>query len=180
MLWVIIFNEYKSLSHKPCSQMELCDTAVCCDSQSDSICSFTWHKSQILQLAKAPKIITEPPPCFMVGVIQRVENSFTNSLLHIYLPIWFKDFELWFVSPKTLFYCSITQCLCALADWSFLTLFCFLNSGFLRARGLLHYVFSSHWILTFFSWHWFSCAVMFGAVSLLSHKLVTQMKLSAA
>ena len=33
---------------------------------------------------------------------------------------------------------------------------------------------------SFFSWHWFSCAVMFGAVSLLSPKRVTLMKLSSA
>ena len=30
----------------------------------------------------------------------------------------------------------------------------------------------SWWILTFFSQHCFSCAVMFGAVDLLSHKLI--------
>ena len=38
--------------------------------------------------------------------------------------------------------------------------------------GQLHRVFSSHFLQ-----HWFSYAVMFRAVSLLSHKLVTQMKL---
>ena len=39
--------------------------------------------------------------------------------------------------------------------------------------GQLHRVFSSELILTHFSQHYFSCAVMFKAVSLLSRELVT-------
>ena len=33
--------------------------------------------------------------------------SFTNTTLHIDLPVWTKHLELWFVSPKTLFLFSI-------------------------------------------------------------------------
>ena len=34
--------------------------------------TFTWCKSLTLQLAKAPYTITEPLPCFTVGMIQRI------------------------------------------------------------------------------------------------------------
>ena len=71
-----------------------------------------------------------------------------------------------------------------LAYWSPLTLFCFLNSASLTA--ILPYRLASQSIPltvnvdTFFSQHWFSCAVTFGAVSLLSCKLMTLMKMFSA
>ena len=64
---------------------------------------FTWCKSLTLQLAKAPphththtRTITEPPPCFMVGVRQGVSALSP----HIEPPIWPKDFGLRFAYLK--------------------------------------------------------------------------------
>ena len=84
----------------------------------------------------------------------------------------------------TLFHCSIVQSLCTWAHRSLLTLFCFLNSGFLVAilpwGPNLQSLLLPMDVDTFFSWHWFSCAVIFGAVYLLLCKQVTLMKLSFA
>ena len=93
-------------------------------------------------------------------------SSFPNSSLHIDLPIWPKDFELCSLNPNDfipLLYCPVFVC--------FLTLFCFLNSGF--STTILSYRPASQSLLltvnadTFFSRHWFNCGVMFRAVSLL-------------
>ena len=87
-----------------------------------------------------------------------------------------KDFELWFISQKDfipLLYCLIFD---QLGHCSHLTLFCFLSSGFLTA--ILPYTPASQSLLltvdvdNIFSWHWFSCAKMFWAVSHLSCKLI--------
>ena len=95
--------------------------------------------------------------------------------------IWPKDFELWFISLKDFisqFYSPVFVCIGPLEHFGIVL---FLSSGFLTA--ILPYKPASYSLLftvdvdTFFSWHWFGCAVMFGAVSLLSHKLVTLMKL---
>ena len=104
-----------------------------------------------------------------------------NSLPHIEPPIWPEDLNLNSSVQRTLFHCSIVQSLCALAHWSLLTLFCFLKSGFLTAilpfRPAWLSLFLTVDVDTLFSWHRFICAATFGAVSLLSHKLVTLMKL---
>ena len=125
-LWVIILHEYKSLIHKLYSS----GITWWCYVPWFNL-PFTWCKSPTLQLA--PPTITEPLLCFTVGVIQGGCSSFINSLLHIDPSIWPKDFKLWFISPKILFHSTSVQALHALTHWSFLTLFCFLNSGFLTA-----------------------------------------------
>ena len=82
-----------------------------------------------------------------------------------------------------IFHCSIVQSVNVLVHWSLLTLFCFLNNGFL---AILPYRLASQSLLltvdidTLFSQDWFSYAVMFGVVSLLSCKPVTLIKLSFA
>ena len=55
-LWVIIWHEYKSLTHK-------CDAAVCCDSLSHSICPSP---------SRNPHIITELSPCLSFSLIQGI------------------------------------------------------------------------------------------------------------
>ena len=106
--------------------------------------------------------------------------SFTNSSPHIDPPIWPKDFKCWFVSPKDfipLRYCPVFVHLSHLELFDIVLL---PQQWFLIA--ILPYRPTSQSLLLiedtdrFFSWHWFSCAVRFGAVS----KLVTLMKLSTA
>ena len=100
----------------------------------------------------------------MVGMIQEVAAPFATHRPS-------------YLTQRTLFHCCIVQSLYALAHWSLLTLFCFLNSGFLTA--ILPYRPASLGLLltvdvnTLFLRHWFRCAVMFGAVILLSCKMVT-------
>ena len=113
-------------------------------------------------------------------------SSFINSSLHIDPPIWTKDFELWFVSLKDfipLLCCPVF--VCVLVHWSLLTLFCFLNTGFLTAilpyrpasqsfhtmtlvLGLFFFFFFLFFFLEGggFSQHRFSSATMFGVTSL--------------
>ena len=106
---------------------------------------------------------------------------FTNSLPHIDPSIWAKDFELWFVSPKDfipLLYCSIFV---RLGYWSLLTLFFLSQQWFLDSNSAKKASFiesSSYggcWHI--FSQQCFSYTEMFGAVSLLSNKMMTLMKL---
>ena len=125
-----------------------------------SLIQFVLHLVQIpdFQLAKAlpPHIhpIKEPPPCFMVGMIQRV--AALSLTYHCTKTLLFEPMILNFdLSVQgTLFHCSIVQSLYALAHWSLLTLFCFLNSGFLTAilpyRPASHSVFFSQWMSTHF------------------------------
>ena len=79
MLSVIILHVY-ILELPAIFSIGLSDAAVCCDSQSDSIYPSPVWKSPTLQLAKAPHIITGPPPCFTVGVIMGV--VVLSSTLH--------------------------------------------------------------------------------------------------
>ena len=100
-------------------------------------------------------------------------TPFTLSLSHVDRPIWPKVFELWIISIPLL-YCPVFV---RLGPLEFLKLFCFHRSGFLT--DILPYSPASQNLLltldvdVFFSRYWFICAVMFGAVSLLPHKLVT-------
>ena len=54
-------------------QMESRDAAVCCDSQSGSICPSPGANRRLCnwQNPPPPHTITELPPCFKLGVIQR-------------------------------------------------------------------------------------------------------------
>ena len=105
-------------------------------------------------------------------------SSFINSSQHLDPPIWP---TIWIRQSRRLY--STVQSMCALVHLNLLTLFCFLDNDFLTL--ILLYKPASQSLLvavdvdTIFSWHWFSCAVMLGAVSLLSRKLLTLMKLSS-
>ena len=154
--------------------MGSCDAAVCCDSRSDSICL---HPGQIptLQMAKAPSpTITKPSTQgFTVCAVQLFHQLF-DAHRASYLT---ERFETDLSVQGTLFHYSIVQFLYTLADWSLLTLFHFLNSSSLtvilpNGPVSLSLLFTVD-VDTFLSWHWFSCAVMFGAVNLQSCKLVT-------
>ena len=110
-------------------------------------------------------------------------SSLTNYLPYIDPPIWPKDFEFRLISPKEFLLSSIIQSLYALAHWSFWYCFASLTVVFWQQFcyiGPLHRVISQLLLIHIFSGHKFSCAVRLGAISLLAHKLVTQMKLSSA
>ena len=81
-------------------------------------------------------------------------TSFNNSSPYLDPPIWVKDFEIWFVSPKVFIPLLCCSVFVRLGHWSLLILFCFLNSGFFVKKfchiGQLYRVFSSLRMLTHF------------------------------
>ena len=90
------------------------------------------------QLAQIPDItIGKAPPrdfCMLYGWCDTgCWSSFNNSSPKIDPLIWDKDFNILFAVQRILFYSSIVLCLGALVHWKFVTLFCFLNNGFLTA-----------------------------------------------
>ena len=96
-------------------------------------------------------------------------SSFATSSLLINLPIWLKDFELWFVSPKNfipLLYCPVFVHLGSLEpiDIVLLPQRWFLDRNFAIKTSFtkcsLH---SGCWYI--FSRHWFRCAVEKSAFS---------------
>ena len=69
-------------------------------------------------------------------------GSFTNSLPHIDSPIWAKDFELWFVSPKDFIlqdYCPVFVCLGSLEPFDIVLL---LHQWFLDRNSAIYANFS--------------------------------------
>ena len=56
--------------------------------------------------------------------ISQVSDGIVWCCIMLWLSVWF---------ISVFFHCPIIQSLCAWAHWSFLTLFCFLNSGLLTA-----------------------------------------------
>ena len=165
--------------------MGLHDTAGCCVSWSDSICSH--HLVQI--------------PDFVIAKSSPATPS--QSFLHTLWKVWYRGLQLfhqhlathrpsyltqrfWTMiqQSKVLYSTALLSSLCvpwlAGAFWH-----CFASSTVISWQqffhiGQLHTLFSLQWMLTLFSWHWFNYAVMFGAVSFLSHKLMTLMKFSSA
>ena len=131
MLWVIIWHDYKSLIYKLRSKWNLMMLQYVLIA---GLIQFAILLVRILDLSieKVQKTITVLSPCFMVCVILGGGcSSLNNCSLHIDSPIWAKDFEIWFVSPKDIIplLCSpIFMCLGPL-----LILFCFLNCDFLTA-----------------------------------------------
>ena len=112
-------------------------------------------------------------------------SSFTNSLLHIDLPISPKGFELSFINPKDfipLLYSPVLVCLGPLKPFDIVLLpqQWFLDRNSTIEASFTEYLPHSGCWYIFFPWHWLRCGVMFGALSLLSCKLVTLVKLSSA
>ena len=93
---------------------------------------FSLHLGQISNFAIGKSLsITEPPPYFTVGMIQGVA-ALSPTLRRTYTPLFNSKISNFDLSvQRILFHCSIVQYLCTLVDWNLLTLFCFLNSGFL-------------------------------------------------
>ena len=111
-------------------------------------------------------------------------SPFTNSSPYIGPPIWPKDFKLWLVSPKDLIpllNCPALVCFGSLELFDIVLLY---QQWFLDSKSAIWASFpessphSRYWHI--FSRHCFSCAVMFGAISLLSRRLVILMKLTSA
>ena len=97
--------------------MELRNAAVCCGSRFDSV--------------NPTHTIIEPPPCFTIGEIL-VVIALSPTFRHTLTPLFNQKISNFDSSiQRSLFHCSLVQSLCALAHWSLLTKFCFLNSGIL-------------------------------------------------
>ena len=121
--------------------------------------------------------MTKAPDSMLYGLCDtRGCRSFTNSSLHKEPPIWPKDFKHWFICQKD----YSTDLLSSLwVPWPtgdfwhcFAPLTLFSWQQFCHI-GQLQSSHSGYW--HFFSQYWFCCTIMFGAVSLLSRKLVTDL-----
>ena len=115
MLWIIILHGYKSLTHKLHSRW---DSMMLQYAVIAGMIQFALHLVQIPDFAIGKGLppthtITEPPPCFTVGVIQGGCRSFPNFSQHIDPLIWHKDFKLWFVSLKEFIPLLYWSSLCA-------------------------------------------------------------------
>ena len=161
--------------------MGLYDVAVCSESQFNSICPSPSANPRLC--------IWQSPPqhnraFFMLYGWCDTESysSFINSLPYIDPLIWVKDFNLWFVSLKEfilLFYHPVFVHVGRLKPFDIVLLpqqWSLDSNSAINASFIESSPHSGCW--QFFSWYWFSLVVMFGAVNLLSHKLV--MKLSSA
>ena len=122
---------------------------------------FTWWKYPTLQLAPHHN---RPSPMLYGWCDTGGCSSFTNSLPHIDPPIWPKDFELWFVSPKDfilILYCPVFACLGPLGPFDIVLL---PQQWFLDSNSSIQANFTEFaphngcWHI--FSQHWFSCAVI--------------------
>ena len=151
---------YKSLSHKSRSRWDR------------KMLLYALHLMQISDFVKAPHMITENLPCLTIGGIQGGGcSSFTNSSLHIdffHLTQRFRTL----IHSTALFSSFVHLGPLEPSDIVLLPQQCFL-SAILLYRPVSQCLLLTVDVNTFFSRHWFSCAVMFGVVSLLSCKLVT-------
>ena len=148
------------------------------DSRSDSICPSPGANPRLCNWQCSPHYtITEHPEYFTVGVVQRLELFQQLFAAHkpSYLSQRFRTLIFqcnWLCSTALL--CSLCV---PLAHSSFLTLFCFLNKGFLTTtlphRPASQSLFPPGGFWHIFSRHWFNCVVMFGVVNFLSRKLET-------
>ena len=167
MFWVVILHEYKSLSHKahPIWDPMMLQYAV-----MTGLIQCAFHLVQISDFAISnppTQSITETPPYLRLVLYRELQlfpQLFAAHRLS-YLTQRFRNL----ISQSKRIYSTALLSSCALAHWSFLTLFCFLFCNI----GQLHKAFYLEWILTHFSRHWFSCAVIFRVVSMLSGKLMT-------
>ena len=81
MLWVIILYDYKFLSYKLCSRWDhvMLQYAVVAGLIQFVLLLVQTPNFAIGKKKKKIHTITDPPPFFMVGVIQGFCTSFTNS-----------------------------------------------------------------------------------------------------
>ena len=132
MLWVIILHEHKSLIHKlhyrwDCMMLQYAVIA--------SLIQFALYQVQTPDFAidKSPPHHNKASSMLYSWCDTWGHSFFTNSSPHIGLLSEQKISNFDWSVQRTLFHCSIVQSLSALAHWSLLTSFCFLNSGFLTA-----------------------------------------------
>ena len=130
MLWVIILNKYKSLTHKPHSRW---DCIMPWYVMIASPIQFVLHldKCPTWQLTKASPRHNRASSMLYGWCNTGGCSSFSNILLHIDFLIDPKILNFDLSVQRTLFHCSIAKFLCILDYCSLLTLFCFLNHGFL-------------------------------------------------
>ena len=90
------------------------DTAVYCDSRSDSICPLSGANLQLCNWQKPSTIHINGASSMRYSWCDTGSSSpFTQSLPHIDPLIWPKDFELWFICPKDFIllpYCPVFVC----------------------------------------------------------------------
>ena len=101
------------------------EMAWCCDSRSDSICSFPGANPRLCNWQKSTQHLNRGSSMVCGWCDTRSCSSFTNSSPHLNSPIWPKDFELWFVSPMDvipLLYCSVFVHLCPLEPFQIVLL----------------------------------------------------------
>ena len=174
-----MMHEYKSMTNKPHSRW---NRVMLHHAAIASLIQFALHLAQISDFIIGKSSLhhnrasSKPYSWCDIGGC----SSFTNFSPHIDPPIRAKNFQFWFVNPKDfipLLYYPVFVCLGPLESFDFILLpqqwFLDSNSAILASFKVF-----SQW-MSFFSLHWFSCAMVFGAVSLLSCKLVTLMKLSS-
>ena len=108
------------------------DAAVYCNSQPDSICPSPGAN---------PRLCNWQKPLHHNGTSSILYCWYDteglllfHQLFAAHRPSYLTErFRTWIRQSKGLFHGSIVYSLCALTDWDLLTLFCFLNSGFLTA-----------------------------------------------
>ena len=126
-LWQSLIVCFESLS---CMSTNICRPTSCVPGVIAWCCSmlwypiffnlpFNWCKPPTLQLATpSPYTITEPPLCFIVGVIQAFValSLILRSTYTLLLDRKISNFDS--SVQRTLFLCSFVQYFCALAHWS--------------------------------------------------------------
>ena len=154
--------------------MGSCDAAGCCDSRSAWVWTSIVANPDLASDKSLPHqiIASSMLYCWCDTWYYR---SFTNRSSYIDPPMWAKISNLDPSIQMTSFHSSVVQSLSTLAYWSLLTLFRFLNGSLLTAilpyRPALQNLLLTVDVDTFFSWHFLTCAVMFGAVTFPSRKL---------
>ena len=149
------------------------DATVCCDNRSDSICPKPGANPQLCNFT-----IRKTPSCFTIDVILRLQLF--HQLFAAHRPFYLTErFWTLICQSKGPYSSVLLSSLCVPwptgAFWH-----CFASSAAVSWHQFLasFTVFPHSGCWHIFSWHWFSYAVMFGVISILSRKLVTLMKSS--
>ena len=146
VLLVTILHEYKSLNYKKLSRW---DREMLQYTVIAGLIQFALFLVQIFDFAigKSPFITAFS---LLYGLCNTGVAAISPTLCHTLILLFDgKILNLNSLIQRILFYCSIVQSLCALTNWSFLTFFFFVNSGFWQQFchiGQLHRVFSSQWM----------------------------------
>ena len=177
MLWVFVLHECKSLSYKPRSRW---DRVMLQYALTSGLIQFTLHIVKFPDFTIGKSLLYHNRSSFMLydWYDLRGCSSLSNTSLPMD-PDYLTEIIRTLIHPsKGVPSCPIFASLGPLEPFDIVLL---PQQWFLDSNSAKHVRFirsSTHsgcWHI--FSRHWFSCAVMFGAVNLLSHRQVTLMKL---